>query len=121
MVYTRVKAKAEMPPLDATRYMLNPPAQARRNDVGEWKRSLDNASAQLEHQYLRILNLELLLKYGDKVRQVWAWATLPHALMRHASALQARRQSVSCFTSQQNPNVPWQPLGLYAESTGDFA
>lgn len=65
--YERVKSKTEMPPLDSTRYMLNPPGQTRRNDVGEWKRSLDNASAQLEHQYLRILNLELMLKYGDKV------------------------------------------------------
>lgn len=39
----------------------------RRNDPGAWKQALDNASAQLEHQYGRITNLELLLKYGDKV------------------------------------------------------
>eukprot|EP00798_Chlamydomonas_sp_ICE-L_P014476 gene14476-20500_t len=65
--YERVKAKKEMPALDATRYMLNPPPQTLRNDIGEWKKALDNAGSQLEHQHLRILNLELMLKYGDKV------------------------------------------------------
>ncbi len=43
---------------------------------------MDNAHAQLEHQYNRIQNLELLLKYGDKVRVTagsgfgcrWHWA-----------------------------------------------
>ena len=27
--------------------------------------------SQLEHQYLRIINLELMLKYGDKVSGWW--------------------------------------------------
>jgi hypothetical protein len=57
-----------MAPLDTGRYRLDPPSQARRNDVSAWSASLDNAHAQLEHQATRIQNLELLLKFGDKVR-----------------------------------------------------
>ena len=57
-----------MPPLDATRYRLDAPPASRRHDLAAWKTSVDNAHSQLEHQYLRIINLELMLKYGDKVR-----------------------------------------------------
>ena len=64
----RVKAKLPMPPLDNTRFRLEPPSLLKRNDYGEWKKAVDNAHSQLEHQYTRILNLELMLKYGDKVR-----------------------------------------------------
>lgn len=53
-----------MPPLDVTRYRLDPPPQAQRNDYTAWQAALDNAHSQLEHQLNRITNLELLLKYG---------------------------------------------------------
>jgi pre-mRNA-splicing factor SPF27 len=56
-----------MPALDSARYRLDPPPQTKRNDFASWKSSLDNANSQLEHQHLRIMNLELLLKNGDKV------------------------------------------------------
>lgn len=59
-----------MKPLDTSRYRLDTPAANKQNDHGAWRSCLDNAHAQLEHQYLRILNLELLLKYGDKVRSL---------------------------------------------------
>jgi pre-mRNA-splicing factor SPF27 len=63
----RVKSKAPMAPLDMTRYRLEAPVASKRHDFGAWKASVDNAHSQLEHQYLRITNLELMLKYGDKV------------------------------------------------------
>jgi hypothetical protein len=63
----RVKSGQPMTPLDTSRYRLDPPGPTKRNDFNAWKSALDNAHSQLEHQYLRILNLELLLKYGDKV------------------------------------------------------
>lgn len=64
----RVKAKQPMQALDTSRYRLDPPAPTKQNDHAAWRASVNNAHAQLEHQYLRILNLELLLKHGDKVR-----------------------------------------------------
>lgn len=53
-----------MPPVDASRYRLDPPSAAHKADPAAWKSAVDNAHSQLEHQGLRILNLELLLKYG---------------------------------------------------------
>lgn len=45
-----------------SRYRLEaPPAEA---DAEVWQAALDNARAQLEHQTLRIQNLELLAKHG---------------------------------------------------------
>ena len=57
-----------MQPLDTTRYRLDAPQGPKRHDFSAWKAAVDNAHSQLEHQYTRILNLELMLKYGDKVR-----------------------------------------------------
>jgi pre-mRNA-splicing factor SPF27 len=57
-----------MRPLDSERYRLDPPAQ--RNDLAAWRKALDNAHSQLEHQHLRVLNQELMLKHGDKVWRV---------------------------------------------------
>jgi len=66
-----------MKPLDTSRYRLDAPVASKQNDYGAWRSAVDNANAQLEHQYLRILNLDLLLKYGDKVRM---WARTKHEL-----------------------------------------
>eukprot|EP00887_Chlorella_sp_A99_P000863 scaffold5.g863.t1 len=60
----RVEAEQPMEGLDTQRYNLDPPPPAKRNDVGAWKAALANAHSQLEHQYSRLLNLELLLKFG---------------------------------------------------------
>jgi len=60
----RLKRGEKMAQLDTVRYQLNPPPQSKRNDVGEWRRALDNAHSQLEHQQLRLMNLELQIKYG---------------------------------------------------------
>mmetsp|Transcript_47133 Transcript_47133/g.89986 ORF Transcript_47133/g.89986 Transcript_47133/m.89986 type:complete len:249 (-) Transcript_47133:332-1078(-) len=70
----RVSAGLPMPPMDQTRFRLEPPPLNRRNDGNAWKSALNNASAQLEHQALRMTNLELLFRYGTN-----AWkANLNH-------------------------------------------
>jgi pre-mRNA-splicing factor SPF27 len=42
-----------LPPLDTTRFRLDPPPAGRRGDPGAWRGALDNARAQLEHQHNR--------------------------------------------------------------------
>ena len=49
----RVRAGVAMEAIDVTRYRLDPPPLERKNDVGAWRRALDNAHSQLEHQYNR--------------------------------------------------------------------
>lgn len=47
--------------LDLSRYKLDPPAG---EDPVEWRKAIENAQAQLEHQTNRAVNLELLKKFG---------------------------------------------------------
>jgi len=64
--YRRVKAGRDMDPIDTHRYTLPAPAIEKQNDPGEWKKAIENAQAQLEHQRLRALNLELAMKYAPE-------------------------------------------------------
>ena len=46
------------------RYELPTPPAGKLTDLAAWQESVDNSQAQLEHQSLRILNLELMSEYG---------------------------------------------------------
>ena len=66
----RVGRGEALAPLDTQRYRLDPPRGAAAEDPAAWRAALANAKAQLEHQHLRVLNLELLLKYGPDLWKV---------------------------------------------------
>ncbi|OMJ15538.1 Pre-mRNA-splicing factor SPF27 [Smittium culicis] len=61
--YERVKNKIKMESFDTTRYKLEQPSS--KASVQEWTEAVNNAQAQLEHQLIRIENLELLDTYGS--------------------------------------------------------
>eukprot|EP01103_Thecamoeba_quadrilineata_P019635 TRINITY_DN8039_c0_g1_i1.p1 TRINITY_DN8039_c0_g1~~TRINITY_DN8039_c0_g1_i1.p1 ORF type:complete len:236 (-),score=52.22 TRINITY_DN8039_c0_g1_i1:101-808(-) len=60
----RLSRNEKMKPLDQTRYLLPGPRPNKKTDVKSWENALTNAQSQLEHQYLRLINLELLNNYG---------------------------------------------------------
>ena len=74
-----------LPPMDMTRFSLTPPPAERASDLGAWKTANANARAQLEHQSVRLTNLELLFKFGANASK----AQLNHI---NASAAQSERQ-----------------------------
>lgn len=59
---TRVANAQPSAQLDLTRYRMDEPAADA--PLPEWLAAVDNARAQLEHQRLRHLNLQLLAKFG---------------------------------------------------------
>ncbi|KAG0559405.1 hypothetical protein KC19_10G102000 [Ceratodon purpureus] len=79
--FDRVRAGKAPVSLDLSRYGLEPPPLNRRNDIGAWKNAVQNAKAQLQHQTLRLENLELMLKYGTNTWKVHN---------QHLEAFQAR-------------------------------
>jgi pre-mRNA-splicing factor SPF27 len=55
---------APLAPPDGARYRLEAPAGGEAADPAAWAAAVGNAKAQLEHQALRVQNLELLAKHG---------------------------------------------------------
>jgi len=60
----RIRQRRAPDPIDTKRLDLFPPPLNKEKDLGAWKDTLNNACAQLEHQHLRLQNLELLQDYG---------------------------------------------------------
>jgi pre-mRNA-splicing factor SPF27 len=75
------KVGGSMPPPDSSRYSLNPPLESQRGDENAWEVAVKNARAQLEHQALRIQNLELAAKFS------------PNAWRAHNASLDAAIKS----------------------------
>ncbi|KAL7073762.1 hypothetical protein ACQ4LE_007245 [Meloidogyne hapla] len=60
----QIANKQEIPKLDLLRYEVPTPGRAANKKA--WISAIDNCKAQLGHQSLRKINLELLLEYGSE-------------------------------------------------------
>lgn len=61
--FERLQNHQPMETLSMKRYELPPPPSGKLNEVGAWMECVENSQAQLEHQAVRILNLQLMLQY----------------------------------------------------------
>jgi len=50
--------------IDTSRYSLPQPLDDANDSIESWEKAVENARVQLEHQRGRLVNLQLLLKYG---------------------------------------------------------
>ncbi len=53
------------------RYELPAPTSGQKNDITAWQECVNNSMAQLEHQAVRIENLEIMSKYGTNAWKVY--------------------------------------------------
>ncbi|XP_067685525.1 pre-mRNA-splicing factor SPF27-like [Haliotis asinina] len=62
--FERLQARLPMEMMNMKRYELPTPTAGKMTDISAWTECLENSQAQLEHQALRILNLDLMQEYG---------------------------------------------------------
>ncbi|XP_026732393.1 pre-mRNA-splicing factor SPF27 [Trichoplusia ni] len=95
----RVQQRLPMEPLSMKRYELPPPPAGRLSEPTAWSESVDNSHAQLSHQAIRVLNLELQLQYGTE-----AWRSYLNTLQN----LVTRSQNVHSQLRKQIASVNWE-------------
>ncbi|KAH9640007.1 hypothetical protein HF086_008102 [Spodoptera exigua] len=97
----RVQQRLPMEPLSMKRTIGNSSNQksGRLGEPTAWAESVDNSHAQLSHQAIRVLNLELQLQYGSE-----AWRSYLNTLQ----ALVTRSQNVHSQLRKQIASVNWE-------------
>ncbi|VDL60821.1 unnamed protein product [Hymenolepis diminuta] len=91
--YHRLANRLPMEMLSMKRYELPPPPTSKLTDLRAWQEAIENAHAQLEHQVIRLNNLELMTEFGSTV-----WKTyneeLEKILKKHEKELLEIRRRV---------------------------
>ncbi|XP_058813547.1 pre-mRNA-splicing factor SPF27 [Topomyia yanbarensis] len=96
--FERIQSRLPMEPLSMKRYELPPPPAGKMSEVSAWSESVDNSMAQLEHQAVRTMNLDLMMEYGCEM-----WKSYLEVL----TAMQAKAQARLETMKKEIQDVNW--------------
>lgn len=97
--FDRIQNRLPLEPLSMKRYELPLPPSHRISDLSAWQESVENSMAQLEHQAIRSMNLDLMVEYGCE-----AWK----AYLEIFTSLQAKAQIRLQAIKKEIQEVNWQ-------------
>lgn len=97
--FERIQNRLPLEPLSMKRYELPPPPPSRISDLSAWQESVENSMAQLEHQAVRAMNLDLMVEYGCE-----AWK----AYLEIFTSLQAKAQIRLQAIKKEIQEINWQ-------------
>ncbi|XP_017035737.1 pre-mRNA-splicing factor SPF27 [Drosophila kikkawai] len=97
--FERIQNRLPMETLSMKRYELPPPPSGKLSEVSAWQEAIENSMAQLEHQWVRSLNLDLMLDYGTE-----AWKSYLEVF----TAMQAKAQLQLQQLKKDIQDVNWQ-------------
>ncbi|KAH0618957.1 hypothetical protein JD844_018533 [Phrynosoma platyrhinos] len=92
--FERLAARQPIELLSMKRYELPAPSSGQKNDITAWQECVNNSMAQLEHQAVRIENLELMSQYGCN-------AHLVHMIEQAQKELQSLRKHIQDLNWQR--------------------
>ncbi|EHB18046.1 Pre-mRNA-splicing factor SPF27 [Heterocephalus glaber] len=95
--------------LSVKRYELSAPSSGQKNGITTWQECVNNSMAQLEHQAVRIENLELMSQHGCNAWKVYN-ENLVHMIEHAQKELQKLRKHI------QDLNRQWKNMQLTAGS-----
>ncbi|XP_076814417.1 pre-mRNA-splicing factor SPF27-like [Clavelina lepadiformis] len=87
--FERLAARQPMELLSMRRYELPTPPSGQRNDITAWEECVKNSQAQLQHQQVRIENLDLMMEHGCN-----AWRAYNDHLVLMLQDAQTKLQNV---------------------------
>lgn len=97
--FERIQNRVLMETLSMKRYELPPPSAGRLSEISAWEEAIDNSKAQLEHQRLRSMNLEIMLEYS-----IEAWKEYLNILL----AMQVKAQEHLQNLKKNIQDINWQ-------------
>ncbi|XP_029155646.1 pre-mRNA-splicing factor SPF27 [Nylanderia fulva] len=104
--FERMQNRLPMEVLSMKRYELPPPPSGKLNDLAAWNESVENSSAQLEHQATRICNLELMMSFGCE-----AWKSYLEVLVQLVGQAQKQMQVLRKMIQEVN----WQRKSMQTQ------
>ncbi len=87
--FERLQNRQPMDMLNMKRYELPSPSAGKMTDISSWNECVDNSMAQLEHQAIRIANLEIMNKCGAE-----GWKSYNAFLSQMVSSTQKKLQEL---------------------------
>lgn len=95
--FARVEGGRPMEGIDIVRYKVEPPQGVGAQDYAAWRGAAESVHMQLEYNRLRLTNLEMLERWGNKawIAHTYTVRGCEAVLQKETAALKAEREAVN--------------------------